>query len=297
MSHSEGPDDGVRGTASPPPARPPAGATKRIDAFESVFQIAQLTVKRSFKGARAWICLALVLLPTAVSALVRGHATPPRNQVEYFYGMLGVYHFGVAVPLTALLFATGFPWPEADEGTLTYWFTTPVRRWTVLAGRLAAALVVGAALLCVDVYAIGLPLSTPPDAELQSVMASACASTLLALPAYLALFQIVSTGTRLCLVFGIVYVLVENFVSVIPGAFARVTLVYYVRAHLSRSIPKASDYAAGVFRHSDFLRAADEPPSITTVLLVFCGVTVVALGLSLLLVETIEYRGRSSQQQ
>ena len=46
-------------------------AHKRLDAFEAVFQVAQLTVKRSFKGWRGLVALAVVLLPAALAALVR----------------------------------------------------------------------------------------------------------------------------------------------------------------------------------------------------------------------------------
>jgi ABC-type transport system involved in multi-copper enzyme maturation permease subunit len=203
--------------------------------------------------------------------------------------MLGVYHFGIAVPVTALLFASSFPWPEAEEGTLTYWFTSPVRRWTVLLGRYMAALLVGALLLCLDVLAIGLPLSTAPEAQLAAVMGAAIASTLLVLPAYLALFQLLSTFTRFCLIVGVVYVLIENVVSVVPVAFARVTMVFYVRSQLYPSIPEQSRGAADIFH-------LIEPASTWTALFTFAGVTVVALGLSLFLVESIEYRGRNAQQ-
>lgn len=269
--------------------RPPTPRAPRIDPFEAVYQSAQLAVRRSFKGARAWICLVIVLLPAAVSLLVRGQGTPPRNQEEFFYGMLGVYHFAIAAPVTALLFASSFPWPEAEEGTLTYWFTSPVPRWTVLAGRYVAALFVGSLLLCLDVLAIGLPLQTSPDARLASVMGAAIASTLLVLPAYLALFQLLSTLTRFCLIVGVVYVLIENVVSVVPVAFARVTMVFYVRSQLYPSIPEKSRDAAEVFH-------LIEPASPWTALATYAGVTVVALGLSLLLVETIEYRGKNTQQ-
>jgi ABC-type transport system involved in multi-copper enzyme maturation permease subunit len=270
-------------------ARPSTPRAPRIDPFEAVYQAAQLAVKRAFKGARAWVCLVIVLLPAAVSFLVRSHGTSPKNQEEYFYGMLGVYHFAIAAPVTALLFASSFPWPEAEEGTLTYWFTSPVRRWTVLAGRYVAALLVGALLLCVDVLAIGLPLQTAPEAQLASVMGAAVASTLLVLPAYLAIFQLASTVTRFCLIIGVVYVLIENVVSIANVAFVRATMVFYVRSQLYPSIPEKSRDAAEVFH-------VIEPASAWTSLATFAGVTVVALGLSLFLVESIEYRGRNAQQ-
>jgi len=273
-------------TQAPPPL---PHVAKRIDAFESVFQVAQLAVRRTLKGARATICAVTILLPLAISLLVRGHGAGEKQQAQYFFNMLGVYHFGIAVPLTALLFATSFPWPEAEEGTLTYWFTSPVRRWTVLLGRYLASVVVAEVLLCVGVLAIGLPLRTTAESGVSSVMVSAVTSTLLVVPAYLALFQLASTLTRFGLTLGFIFILIENVVSVIPGAFQRVTLVFYVRSQLFASIPEKARQFGGVLRVTD-------PAENWVALTVFGCVTLVALGLSLLLVESIEYRGRTSQQ-
>ena len=85
---------------------PSAVKRKRLDAFEATFQVAQLTVRRSFKGRRALIALLVVALPAAVGGLVRGGHANANAQERFFYGMLSTYHFGVAVPFVALLFAT-----------------------------------------------------------------------------------------------------------------------------------------------------------------------------------------------
>jgi len=263
---------------------------KRLDAFEATFQVAQLTVKRSFKGRRALISLLVVALPAAIGALVRsGHASASAQE-SFFYMMVSTYHFGVAVPFVALLFATAFPWPEAEEGTLTYWFTSPIPRWTVLLGRYAASLVVGSAVLAVGVLTIGLPLSTPPEADTGAVMRAAVASTLLAYPAYLALFQLAATAVRKCLVFGVVFIFLENFISAIPSAtIVRFTLVFYVRSRIWPAVPTGSHGMADTLLH------VLEPASNLESLSAFAGVTVVALGLSLLLIAAIEYRGRTTQ--
>jgi ABC-type transport system involved in multi-copper enzyme maturation permease subunit len=262
---------------------------KRLDAFESVFQVAQLSVRRSFKGWRPFAALLVVLLPAGLALLVSRGGALPQHQERFFYNMLAYYHFGIAVPFVALLFATGFPWPEAEEGTLTYWFTSPVRRWTVLLGRWLASLLVAAPVLCLGVIAIGLPLEVPPEAELGGVMRTALACTLLAFPAYLALYQLLAVVWRWGLILGILFILLENGVSVIQGAIARATLIYYVRSHLLPAIPIAS---RGLAQKSfNVIEPVTTMESVT----MFALVTLVALGLSLLLVERIEYRGRSTQ--
>jgi ABC-type transport system involved in multi-copper enzyme maturation permease subunit len=270
------------------PASPPRRA--RLDAFESVFQVAQLATKRSLKGWRAIAALGVALVPAALAALVRAGGADERAQEAFFYGMLSFWQFGITVPVCALLFATAFPWPEAEEGTLTYWFTSPIPRWTVMLGRWLASLVVGSAVLSAGIVAIGLPLRMPAAAEPNAVMRSALAATLMAFPAYLALFQLVATRFRWGLVFGVVFAFIENLVSILSGTIVKLTLIFYVRSLVWPAVPPGSRGAAG-----DFLRVA-EPATTTAAVSTFAVVTVVALGLSLLLVQFIEYRGRASQQ-
>jgi ABC-type transport system involved in multi-copper enzyme maturation permease subunit len=271
------------------PVRHPGPARKRLDAFEAVFQVAQLTVRRSLKGWRPLIALAVVALPAAIGALVAAGRTDAQAHEHFFYGMLSRYHFGIAVPVVALVFATAFPWPEAEEGTLTYWFTSPIPRWTVSLGRYLAALLVGTIILTIGVFGIGLPLHARPEADLGQVTRVAAAATLMAYPAYLALFQLVSTAFRKGLAFGVMFIFVENFVALLTGPIVQLTLIHYVRSQLSRGIPPDSLRAAAR------LLSVAEPASNAAAISAFAGVTAVALGLSLILVEWIEYRGRTSQ--
>jgi ABC-type transport system involved in multi-copper enzyme maturation permease subunit len=275
-------------TSDPPPL--PAVRRARLDAFEAVFQVAQLTARRALTGWRVWSALGLALLPAALAALVRAGGADEAAQERFFYGMLSLWQFGITVPVSALLFATAFPWPEAEEGTLTYWFTSPVPRWTVMLGRWLASLAIGSVTLAAGVLAVGLPLRTPPGAETEAVMRSALAATLMAYPAYLALFQLVATRFRWGLVSGVVFVFVENFVSLLTGTIVKLTLIFYVRSLVWPAVPRDSRGAAG-----DFLRIA-EPASSAAAVTTFAVVAVLALGLSLLLVQFIEYRGRASQQ-
>lgn len=268
----------------PPPLR------RRLDAFEAVFQVAQLGAKRSLKGWRIFAALAMALVPAGLAVLVRAGGASEAEQERFFYGMLSFWQFGITVPVCALLFATAFPWPEAEEGTLTYWFTSPIPRWTVMLGRWLASLFVGSLVLSVGILAVGLPLKTPPGAETGAVMRSALAATLTAFPAYLALFQLVATRFRWGLVFGVVFAFIENFISILTGTIVKLTLIFYVRSLVWPAVPKGSRSAA-----ERFLRVA-EPASTTTSVVTFVVVTLVSLGLSLLLVRVIEYRGRTSQQ-
>jgi ABC-type transport system involved in multi-copper enzyme maturation permease subunit len=263
--------------------------TKRLDAFETVFQVAQLTVRRSLRGWRMLSAVAVVALPAILAWVVRTGGADAAHQEHFFYGILAYYQFGIAAPVVAMLCATSFPWPEADEGTLTYWFTSPVRRWAVLLGRYVAGLVVGSLMLPLAVVALALSVELAPGADTWGVARAAITATLLVLPAYLAVFQLVAVLSRHGLVIGVVFVVLENLIAMVPGLIVKMTLVFYVRSLLLPAMPKSAQSGAG-----QVLRLPESATSAESVV-VFAVVTVVALGLSLLAVEAIEYRGRASQ--
>lgn len=275
-------------SATPSDATPMRPRPRRLDAIETIYQTALLSLRRTVRGGRLVTALALVALPLLISLPV-AHWGKARDQERFFYDMLGFYHFGIAVPGVALAFATAFPWPEAEEGTLTYWFTAPVRRWAVHLGRFLAAAVVGAVALPLSVAAITLPLSAAPTAGLQDVAVSAVSATLLAFPTYLAFFWLVATVFRRGLAIGVVFILIENFLSLVPANIVKATMIHYVRSFVHPAIPKASRTLADRFLHNV------EPASMTTAVLTFTALFTVYLVLSLLLVEWIEYRGKTSQ--
>lgn len=275
-------------TPAPEPA-PRIDPPPRLDAVESVFQTAAMSLRRGFRGRRFVFAIVVVLvLPLLVSfpASLRSH---PGRHEALFYQLLALYHFGIAVPGVALAFATAFPWPEAEEGTLTWWFTSPVRRWTVHLGRFLAAWVVGTVVLPLSIAAITLPLDLPEAAEAGGVARSAVGATLLAYPAYLAIFWLLATWFRRGLATCVFYVLAENTLSFIQTNAVRLTMIHNVRGVMRPAVPMTSS------SRSQILLPTAEVPSPAVAVVTFAAVTVVALVLSLLLVEWIEYRGKTSQ--
>lgn len=263
--------------------RPP-----RLDIVETVFQTMLLTLRRALRGRRLVVASLLVVLPLLASVPV-GLWAKPRANDGFFYSMLALWHFGLAVPGVALAFATAFPWPEAEEGTLTWWFTAPVPRWAIHLGRFLAAWAVGSLVLPLGVVAIAAPLSPRPEAQILGTVVASITTTLLAYPAYLAIFWLAATVVKRGLVFGVCFVVVENSLSWIPANVAKATLVFYVRAMVFPSIPKSSRFSAE--RLVRDLEMVGRP----TAAMVFAAAAVVALVLALLLVEWIEYRGKESQ--
>ncbi len=265
--------------ANPPP----------LDTLETIFQTARLSALRLFRGKRWVLPAVIVLLPAAIALLATSGRVRPGRDERIFYNVLTFLHFGIVTPGVALAFATSFPWTDADEGSLVWWFTAPVRRAAIHMGRFMAALAFGMILLPASVLLLSVPLNPRAAAEIPSVTTAAVAATLVAYPAYLGIFWLATTCTRRGLVIGLIFIVIENFLAVTQGNLARITVIHYVRAFLLPSIPPGSGGAARSV--TDFA----EPLASATTISVLAGATVVTLGLSLWLVERIEYRGKSSQ--
>ena len=264
------------------------GTPRRLDAIESIFQVALITMKRTLRGKRMLWIVALLALPSLLAWAV-ARDLPAARQERFFYETLVFYQFGIAVPAVALLMATSFPWPESDEGTLTYWFTSPVRRWTVHLGRMIASLIVGTLVLPLAVVALALPLNPGDTVDLTGPVRTAATATLLAFPAYLGMFSLTCTWLRRGLIGGVILILVENSLSLVTGNLARLTMVFYVRSILW---PATSPLGRYVLENSARI---EEPASSSTAIIVFITVAIVSIAGALLLVEVLEYRGKHAQ--
>ncbi len=274
------------GTVDSPIATPPV--TRRLDAVESVFQVMLVTLRRALRGKRLVMAGALLALPSILAwTVARGRE--PAMQEEFLYSMLTFYQFGIAVPGLALLMATAFPWPESDEGTLTYWFTAPVRRWTIHLGRILASLLVGIVLLPLAILALALPLDPGDGVALAGAIRTSATATMLAFPAYLGFFTLMSTWTRRGLIAGVILIMIENSLSLVTGNLARMTIVFYVRSLLW---PAASPVGRSVLERAARI---DDPATPSTAIGIFLAVAIVSIALSLVIVELTEYRGKHGQ--
>ncbi len=262
---------------------------RRLDPAETILQVALVTLQRSLRGGRSLLLLALIVLP-AVIAYAIGRGAGDEKQARVLYETLAFYHFGIAAPATALVLATAFPWPESDEGTLTYWFTAPVRRWAVHLGRIVANLLLGSGTLCLAVLALALPLDPSDAVDVAGPVRTSLTATLLAYPAYVGIFSLLATITRRGMIGGLALILVENFLGVIPaGNVSRITMLLYVRSLLH---PAASPLGQTILEEK---AGVATPATAGTAVGVFLSVTVLTIGLALVFVRTIEYRGKHAQ--
>ena len=252
--------------------------------------VAAMTLRRAIRGRRLAFTVLMLALPLGLSLLFVHNARETTSHVRFLYPVLSFLHFGLVVPLVALTFATTFPWPAADDGTLTYWFTSPIPRWSVVLGRYGAQVALGCLVLPLSVLGLLWPLQPPEAFDTAAMAWSAVEATWLAYPAYLALFSTVTITFRWGVVFAIVFVVVENFLSLFQGAIQRITLVFYTRCRLTADVPDGL-----TDREVDSITKAlqtMEPVAPGYAAIALATVAVAALLASLVFIHLIEYRGK-----
>jgi ABC-2 type transport system permease protein len=235
---------------------------------------------RPHAARQAVLLLALVLALPAVLALLL-----PKNQAAQF-ALVAALDLQFLVPITALLFGTGVLVDEASGGNLPYLFTRPVPRSSVLLGKLAAGTLLGAVGLAIS---LTLTLLLLREVEMPAGFhGRAYVALLLALPAYLAVFTMLSMLTKWGLLIGFLYAFgVEGVLGLIPGMVKKVTLLNYSRAILE---PDKWDALPPKIRLIGVGHATTG-----TALTVLIAVTVVAVALTLLLASKKEFVARTAE--
>jgi ABC-type multidrug transport system permease subunit len=191
------------------------------------------------------------------------------------------------LPLVAVSLGSGLLYDEAEEGTLTYLFTAPVSKASILLGKWAAALIVGWTITGASL-GLTLLLTPVPLEELGPFVRACWLAVLLGTPAYLGVFTLLGALMRRGFLAGLIYAYgYEMVVGYIPGGMKRLSLLYFLRSLLEPVAPDKDPFD-GAF---EGLAASPE----RTCVLVLASVAVACVVLALLLVPRKEYRARNVQ--
>lgn len=116
--------------------------TRSMSAMHACTRIARLTRRRLLRGKVLWIALAVAVLPVLAIAIVAWNQ-PSLWRWWILFDVLSV----LLVVIPALLLT---PWisEEVDDKTITYLWSRPFPRWSLLVGKLVAVTPIVAA-LCV----------------------------------------------------------------------------------------------------------------------------------------------------
>jgi ABC-type Na+ efflux pump permease subunit len=267
--------------APPPPPLAAADRPPAPDLAEAAGHVMIRQIRSTFRGRRFLAAAILVGLAPLLAALVRNPAP------EILARMVLHLHVAFLLPLLAVSFGSGLLHEEAEEGTLTYLFTCPVHRSSIVLGKWAAALACGWGLSLLSLGATLLLTAADPGA-MPGFARAAFLAVLLGIPAYLGLFTLLGTIFRRGYIAGLIYCFgFELVVWVIPGAMKRLSVGYFLRSLLDPHLPN-KDVLEGYFEGFP----ADGQAACIAVL---ATLSVLLVGATLLIVPGKEFQAKNVQ--
>jgi ABC-type transport system involved in multi-copper enzyme maturation permease subunit len=208
-------------------------------------------LRRSFAARRTLFLLAFALLPGAVAwCLARFAQRIAASDIATHIGWL--LFLQIVLPSVALVGGTAVIAEEVEDRTISYLFSRPIHRASLLLGRWLATLVVlsillsiGAAFLvwCATQPAVEGVISTrhglgPPASRLldEGIALPLLQAGLLGVLVYSALFSISGVLFKHPMIVGVGYAFViEGFLANLPGKNQALTIQYYLRSWIAAS--------------------------------------------------------------
>ncbi|MAV36802.1 MAG: hypothetical protein CMJ59_15245 [Planctomycetaceae bacterium] len=185
---------------------------------------------------RLLVCLGVSALPVAAAYFIKTISSytgpPPAVELAWFL----IVQF--VVPVLALILGSAVVAEEVEDRTITYLFTRPIPRMTILLGRWLASLVILCSLLlaCVLLTVQFLGESAAGDHEHALPAGSVAALCQVAVAGgivYSALFAACGALVRRPIILGLGYTFaVEAFLGNLPGKNQALTIQYYLRSYL-----------------------------------------------------------------
>ncbi len=217
-------------------------------------------LRDALRPRRLIIGLLVMFLPAFVGLawrlLTPGGEFSPDNAYDSIVPSL-IFSFSLAI--LSVVYGTGVVSDELEQRTIVYLLTRPLPRWRILLSRFLANLIVIMAITVGSVVLLALAVYGPKafaDAgvglDIRALLIGACA--------YGALFLFLGTTMPRPLITGLLFVFGwETWVPKLPGAFARISVMTYLRVLSSREAASAQqDPGAG----GNFLMSFSSPPQL-----------------------------------
>jgi hypothetical protein len=275
----------------------PAPAPRPTSLFSAALRIFDLSLGQMLWSKRSVFLAILVGGPVVLSVAIRILASltvigPPRVQGariggEALFGlMIWLLYIRFIVPVLGVFYGTSLIADEVEDKTITYLFTRPISRASVLLGKYAAYLVCTALIVLpsvVVVYFLIVPIRGGSIGAAFPSLVADLAMLAVGLASYGALFGLVGARLKRPLVIGLVFAFGwEPAVLLFPGYLRRLTVAYYLQALVPHAMPDESAVSL-------LLRIVTEVPSVRVSVLVLALLTAAALWLAGRAVNRREY--------
>ncbi len=191
-----------------------------------------LTLRQHLHGKRWMVMAGMCLLTIGLVALVRATARQVAGiQLEFVFVFMFIPQ--AALPLLALVYASGIVRDEQEEQTMTYLLVRPIPKLALYLVKLLATLtttLVLATVLTVVTYAVIYTGIEKGEANVPLRCLQAVSTHALAVTAYCCLFALISLLTKQALIVGVLYtVLFEGLLANNPFSVRLATVIYYTR--------------------------------------------------------------------
>ncbi len=273
-----------------PPARPVA----RPGIFSSAMRVFDLSLGEMLWSRRTVFMALVVGLPVVIAVIFRilieagapmRMANSPASGPTVFGLMIWVMFVRFCVPVLGVFYGTALMADEVEDKTITYLFTRPVPRASVLLGKYFAYLgctifVVLPSVLVVWFLVVPTNASLGPNVPDLLIDLGLLA---LGLAVYGAVFAFVGTAIRRPLLVGLLFIFGwETGVMALPGYLKRFSVAYYLQGLVPHAMPSDSAVSLiqAIFR---------ETPTLTDSLVSLAMITLVALWLAASNVTRREY--------
>lgn len=235
---------------------------------------------RTFRSRRGLIAAGLAALPVILALLVsevsRFEGPAP---VEVVFAIAWYPNVQVIVPLVALVLAGGVVAEEIDDRTITYLFTRPVPRASILLGRWLASAVPIVLLVGLSSWAVMQLLGPAASAERTTAWLPAgfparlVVTVMMGAAVYSAVFAAAGALFRHPIIVGLAYTFViEAFLGNLPGSNQKATIAFYLRSYLFAHDPELGELREAIF-NVPLVSAPDAVRALSLILIV-----VLALG-------------------
>jgi hypothetical protein len=264
-----------------PPPVPAASRPEELPLAEAAGRVMVRQARDFLRGKRFLAAAALVSLAPLLAVLIRN---PDPVTLTRVYLLLIV---AFLLPILGVSFGSGLLHGEAEEGTLTYLFTAPVSKSSIVLGKWSAALACGWG-LCAASLGLAFLLSPADLGPHGGFVRSAFMAVLLGYPAYLGMFTFFGTLFRHGYIAGLIYCFgFELILWVVPGAAKRLSIGFYIRSIVEPHVPDR----AALEGYFDMFPA--DPMAVCAAVL--GGVAVLSVAAPLVRVPLKEFRTRNVQ--
>ena len=275
--------------SGPGPRRPPSFIAATLRVFDMAAGQILWSRRTAFMALAAGgpVVLALVLRALDVFGMstLRVNGTRVGGPVM-FGGMIWLLYLRFVVPVLGTFYGTSLVSDEVEDRTITYLFTRPIPRGSIIVGKYLAYLACTVLVVLpsvMAVYVLITPIGGGSLIETFPLLVADLGLLALGLAAYGAVFAFVGAQVPRPLVAGLVLVFGwEQVALVVPGYLRRFTVAYYLQALVPHAMPHDESMAA-------IQSLLSEPPSAQSSLAWLFIILIAALWLATRSLETREY--------